>query len=375
MINKNKVVATSLSALLLTTSLSSAQTVVSGNLNIGLTGRSADSKQVSDTLMSKEAQINIRNSGNLNIGGGRYVAGFSLEYDGNDHILNNTIGTGVKGNFNGATHFENNYINLIFGNTLLTFSNDHLKPANQNLIDIVGGPHSVVTVTESAAGAVAGSAAGLEAQRTIAGTVLTGEKLDQKGFGMGGTQTIPNFGALSYFYTVNSEGANAMADTQHAFNTLGTGANSGHSIGFLGNFGVKDLTVHIGYNTQDSDQTVAAVNNELTAQTFGARYKFGNVTVAGDYTKADYNVTGSTMKIKGLGLAYQVDKDMSVGFNHVRGTDTSVAATATEKVTGLTLGYSLGPVALTVTGGKVDSAGGLPGRDGKAIGASLGVTF
>ena len=369
MINKNKVVATSLSALLLTTSLSSAQTVVSGNLNIGISARSADSKMVSDTIMSKEAQINIRNSGNLNFGGGRYVAGFSLEYDGNDHTTANTA------NLNGGTHFENNYIDLIFGNTLLTVSNDHLKPANQSLTDIIGGPHNVVTITGSAAGTTSGSGTATAAVRTIADTILTGEKFDNKGFGVGGTQTFPNFGAVSYFYTVNSDGSNAMNDTQNAYNTVGNGANSGHSVGFLGNFGIKDLTVHAGYNVQESHQTLAALNNDITLTTFGVRYKMGNFTVAGDLTEIDYNITASAYKLKGLGLAYQINKDVAVGFNHIRSTDSRAAADSTEKVTGLSLGYSLGPVALTLTGGRVQNANADAGRDGKAVGATLGVTF
>lgn len=381
MINKNKVVATSLSALLLTTSLSSAQTVVSGNLNIGISSRSADSKTVSDTIMSKEAQINIRNSGNLNFGGGKYVAGFSLEYDGNDHIAGLSTGTTttangtVVGNLNGATHFENNYIDLIFGNTLLTVSNDHLKPANQSLTDIIGGPHNVVTITGSAAGSTAGSGTATAAVRSIADTILTGEKYDNKGFGVGGTQTFPNFGAVSYFYTVNSDGSNAMNDTQNAFNTLGSGANSGHSVGFLGNFGIKDLTVHAGYNVQESPQTLAGVNNDITLTTFGVRYKMGNFTVAGDLTEVDYNITANAYKLKGLGLAYQIDKDIAVGFNHIRSTDSASTADATEKVTGLSVGYSLGPVALTLTGGRVQNANAQSGRDGKAVGATLGVTF
>jgi len=378
MINKNKVVATSLSALLLTTSLSSAQTVVSGNLNIGISARSADARAVSDTIMSKEAQINIRNSGNLNVGGGRYVAGFSLEYDGNDHITgengrSTTAAAGtVMGNLNGGTHFENNYINLIFGNTLISVSNDHLKPANQNLTDIIGGPHNVVTITGSTAGTTATSS---EAVRSIADTVLTGEKFDNKGFGVGGTQTLPNFGAISYFYTVNADGSNAMNDTQNAFNTLGSGGNSAHSVGFLGNFGIKDLTVHAGYNEQQSAQTLAGLNNDVTLTTFGVRYKMGSFTVAGDVTDVDYNAQAHNYKLKGLGLAYQVDKDMAIGFQHIRSEDSVVTRPQTEKVTGLSLGYSLGPVALTLTGGRVTNANGVATADGKAVGATLGVTF
>lgn len=378
MINKSKVVATSLSALLLTTSLSSAQTVVSGNLNIGISARSSDAKAVSDTLMSKEAQINIRNSGNLNVGGGKYVAGFSLEYDGNDHIAGDngkstTAAAGtVVGNLNGATHFENNYIDLIFGNTLISISNDHLKPANQNLTDIIGGPHNVVTITGSAAGTTTTST---EAVRTIADTILTGEKYDNKGFGIGGTQTFPNFGAVSYFYTVNADGSNAMNDTQNAFNTLGGGGNSAHSIGFLGNFGVKGLTVHAAYNEQQSPQTLAALNNDQTLTTFGVKYTMGSITVAGDLTDVDYNATAHNYKLKGLGLAYQVDKDIAIGFQHIRSKDSVVTRPETEKVTGLSLGYSLGPVALTLTGGRVQNANGVATQDGKAVGASLGVTF
>ncbi len=46
-----------------------------------------------------------------------------------------------------------------------------------------------------------------------------------------------------------------------------------------------------------------------------------------------------------------------------------------EKVKGINIGYSLGPVLLQTVAGKIENAGNTAGQDGKAIQFTLGATF
>jgi len=364
-----KIVTTCVAGLLASTALSSAQTVVSGNLNIGLKSTSSDSKVASNTSMTKESQINLRNTGKLNVGGGSYVAGFSIELDGND---NTVTAQGGLNDIAGA-HFENNYIDLIFGNTLLTFSADHIQPTNVNLTNILGGPHNVVTTTESIG---AKSNATTTPARSLAGNTLTGEKGDADGFGMGFVQTMPGLGAFSAMYHPKA-GSQILPDTGHTFVSTGSAGKSSYSVGFRGGFGVKGLDTHFGYNNQDAaNPGLTTSNSDVTFKTFGVRYTAGQITVAGDLTRSTANITGNKDDVKALGLAYAVDKDLTVGLNYVKSERSNTSSVLEgEKIYGLAVGYSLGPVALHITAGNIKSAGGVAGNDGQSVQASLGVAF
>jgi len=62
-----------------------AQTKIDGTLVIGYKTISFDqaaSKQTGTRGLGREAQLNVSNSGNLNVGGLKYAAGFALEFDG-----------------------------------------------------------------------------------------------------------------------------------------------------------------------------------------------------------------------------------------------------------------------------------------------------
>jgi len=358
--NIKKVAFASTAALLLTSSLVSAQTTVGGNMRIGLKASSAAGKAASDTNITKETQINIANRGNLNFGGGTYAAGFSLEYDGNEAT------------FDAVQHFEGNYINFIFGNTTFHAGSDFLKPTAVNLAEIVGGPQTIY-MTASGIGAVAST--GTSGVATIADTVITGEKGDNGGFGVGIIQNLPKIGVVSGKYIPNRTNGIAHSDTANA-TLAGGGANSMYSVGFRLNQAVKNFDAHIGYNVQDTATPgQAAVAQDITNLTYGVKYQMGQIIVAAERTEQQYNSTGSDRVVNGFGLGYVVNKDLTVSYGLYRAKDSLATAVATEKTQGITIGQSLGPVGLTITAAKIDDASGIVGTDGKAVHVQLGVAF
>jgi len=362
----NKVAISSLAALMLTTSLANSQTTISGDMRIGMKATSSDNKGGSDTRFAKETQINLANAGNLNFGGGKYVAGFSLEYDGNDTAFAN------------GQHIENTYIDMLFGNTMVTFGNDHFKPANVLMSEIIAGSTGVFAIVNEV-GRV-GTSTTAKGDQSIIRTVYDGEKGDGAGFGIGLRQTMPNVGAFSINYIPNRGNDSVMNDTgalntTAASTTFPNDPNSQISLGFRGNFGVKNLDLHVGYNQRESDTPgESALAAKVTNTTVGIGYKFGNLAVGLDATDNQYNATGSEYKVRTLGLAYAVDKDLTVQYNYGTGED-SRAATVKEKVHGVTVAQSLGPVALLISAAKINNANGTAANDGKAIMANLGVRF
>jgi hypothetical protein len=383
-----KIALATASALLITTAFSNAQTTVGGNMRIGLKSTSADlgGGLGSNSRMVKETQINIANKGKLNIGGLEYAAGFSVEFDGND--LNRAAGAsstvctvptsttactttsvvnGSAVSF-GKAHYENNYIDIINPSTktTFTFSADHLKPSDVQLSDIVGTPARLDHVLNHAAASAAGA--------SIASKYT--DKMDDKGstegFGIGLIQDL-GIGKFSIIYQPDaSENFSALADTGGAMNdALSSTSNSLMDMSFRGDLGVKGLDVLVSRNKQEGTGT----DRDIKFHSEGIRYTMGAITGAYQQSKGDYGTTANqTAKSKEYGLAYTVTPTLSVGAVMIKTKDDS-AAGIEEKITGLQIGYNLGPVSLSTVVGKIDDAGNTAGADAKAIQVTLGTTF
>jgi len=355
----SKIALASATALLLTTALSNAQTTVGGNMRVGLKATSSDFGKGSNSLMTKETQINIANKGKLNVGGLDYAAGFSLELDGSD------------ANADSAGHYENNYINIINASsgTTLHFGSDHVKPTDVQLSDIVLGAVRIDHVARGAASDSSGVAVYATSHSTISG------KGEQEAFGIGLIQDVGKLGQIRAIYSPDpSASASAQDDTATKIN--GVKGNAIKSYAFSGSLGLPGLTVL--YGKLDQADNIAEKGFEI--DTYGAKYTMGQFTAA--YQKADGTVNSTGMKAdsKEYGLAYTATKDLTIGVAQIKtklsGSATSgFAFTSNEKITGINIGYSLGPVALQVLASKIDDAAGVAGQDGKDVHLSLGTTF
>ena len=380
-----KIALATASALLITTAFSNAQTTVGGNMRIGLKSSSSDASLGSNSRMVKETQINIANKGKLNFGGLEYAAGFSVEFDGND--LNRKQGTsqdvstasgtatGMGSVVNGSAvsfgkaHYENNYIDIISPSTktTFTFSADHLKPSDVQLSDIVGGPARVDHVLNHTASSGAAGA-------SIASKYT--DKMDDKGstegFGIGLIQDL-GIGKLSFIYQPDaSENFSALGDTGGSMtDALSSTSNSFKDISFRGDLGVKGLDVLVSRNVQEGTGSA----RDIKFHSEGVRYTMGAITGAYQQSKGEYDTAANkNAKSKEYGLAYTVTPTLSVGAVLIKTKDDS-AVGIEEKITGLSIGYNLGPVFLSTVVGKIDDAGNTAGADAKAIQISLGTTF
>jgi hypothetical protein len=114
-----------------------------------------------------------------------------------------------------------------------------------------------------------------------------------------------------------------------------------------------------------------------------ASYNFGQFTVAAERAEVQAN-TGIETKSMSYGIAYAISKDTSIGYN-LTTTDSNArlgdnaSSTATrdqdEKIHGLSVAHSLGPVSVALAYGKVDSLNGVANNDGEAIVFRTNVNF
>jgi hypothetical protein len=348
----------SLSLIGLAATQASAQTTVSGNMAISFGAVSADVGTVAGNSyqgFGRETQLNIANKGKLNVGDLSYAAGFSLEFDGAD--TNNSDQTQ-----------ENMYIDFISGNTTITVGSDHIQNTDINSTNFVG----IGYIRPDGIGNVDGT---YPAHNSPYGFN-----------GVGITQTIPSFGAVSFYYAPNSTSI-AGNDILNSFKStqVEAGNNSMSELLFRGDLGVKGLNVILGRQFNDApDAQTATTFKDKDGTHYSASYNFGKLT-AGVERKtqegSDTNgaATNSEKRTgKSAGLAYAVTKDLSLGLTYAEGkTDagTTAAPRPDEIVKIIALGYNLGPVAVQAQYKDVENASSVAAHDGAIFAVRLSTAF
>jgi len=373
------------SLVLLSAGISNAQTAVTGNLAMSYKATSSDlstaaGKTANSRAFGKESQINLTHTNKLSNGMG-LVAGFSLEFDGSDAApVNVSSATNAGNSLRGVTN-ENTFIDIIAGNTTITFGADHMQNPDNTVTNLVG----VADPDDIISGVAGGTTTLYSAAKNSA----------YQAYQFGITQTTP-IGKFSFGYAPDSTTGQANSDTQgygttNAINNYDVD-ESRMEIGFVGNLGVKDLTVQAFYNKEDnagrrSRDTVAPTSSDLKGKMLAARYNLGTVALA--YERGETtSLTNIENKSNSYGISYAVDKEITVGVNYTKtSTDRTAAktaigatsdlavATADEKIKSVSVGYNLGPIVVGLSYGEVEGYNGTAGIDGKAVRLDTNVKF
>ena len=361
---KNMLTRTALvsSVMLSVVSAASAQTTVSGNLAIVHKNISSDhATGRAYQFFGKEAQINIASKGTLSNGLG-YAAGFSLEFDGAD--ANETVYR--AGVMQGATN-ENTYIDFIAGNTTVTFGADHIQNPDFSMANLIG----VIDIDDAVSGVTNASKVGKATSFT------TTKNSAYQAYGVGVVQTIPSVGKLSINYNPDRNTGLANGDTMSINSTTNTSSlydigNSAYEIGFVGDLGVKGLTVAAFMNKSDSG---IAATSDLEGRMYAAKYNMGQITVA-----AERGITESAaipsikLTSDSYAIAYAVTPALSVGLTYAK-TDTSTAAAPDETIKQISVGYNLGAITVGASYAKVSDIKNTAGADGDTLVARASLNF
>jgi hypothetical protein len=342
-----------------------AQTTITGELRISGTMLNAEKGFASTSGtsnssygMGSEQQINIQTKGKLNLGGLDYAAGFSIENDGDQAT---TI-------FN-----ENTFIDLTNASsgTTLSLSRDHIQRSDTDFAatNLVGFSANELSQT------------GTTTNQSTRFKQNIGAAPGQS-FGAALLQKTP-VGTFSYNYVPNNGGVTSGALSTTSGDTAGTSGSeavsanttSAYEYGFLGDLGVKGLTVHYFKNANDGHVTAAnAIKAE--AKNYGVKYNFGQVTVGANKKKHQAETTQTAFDSTAVGtgnaeitetayaVAYAVNKDVTVGLLYAKAEQDKLVSSADQKVKAINIGYALGPVDLAVGYAKNTDLGGIVGNDG-----------
>ena len=313
-----------------------------------------------------EQQINIQTKGKLNLGGLDYAAGFSLENDGEQQT---TV-------FN-----ENVYMDLINASsgTTISFSRDHIQRSDSDFsaTNLVGFNQAELSAKGSSTNAST-TYGGSHFVSTIGagpGQSMGAAILQKTPIGTFSYLYVPNNGA-STVVTTTTDGVVALANSEYV-NENTTGA---YEVGFVGDLGVKGLTAHY-FQNKNSDFVTSTNTVEAKGKNYGAKYNFGQFTVAANKKEHQAESTARNSAATSVGeitekafaAAYAVNKDLSVGLLYATaerpGTTVSGTAvqnaTGTQKLKAINIGYNLGPVALSAAYATNDDVQGVAGADDK----------
>jgi hypothetical protein len=360
---KNMLTRTALvsSVMLSAVSAASAQTTVSGNLAIvhkNITSDIAAGRNYQ--FFGKEAQINLASKGTLSNGLG-YAAGFSLEFDGAD--VNETAYRAAT--LQGATN-ENTYIDFIAGNTTVTFGADHIQNPDFSMANLIG----VIDIDDAVSGVTNASKVGLATSFT------TTKNSAYQAYGVGVVQTIPSVGKLSLNFNPDRTTGLANGDTMsisttNASSLYDTG-NSAYEIGFVGDLGVKGLTVATFINKSDSG---IAGFSDLEGKMYAAKYNMGQITVAAERGITE-SAAATSVKLTSdaYAIAYAVTPALSVGLSYAK-TDTSTAGLPDETIKQISVGYNLGAITVGASYAKVQDIANTASIDGETLVARASLNF
>jgi hypothetical protein len=356
---KKLLLSTALTGVLITTS-AIAQTTVTGNMTVGLRSTSEKGALGVNATSSKrgmlaETQLNVQNKGKLN-NGMDYAAGFALEFDANETTsTGSTHGRSVQN--------ENTFIDLISGNTTVSFSIDHMNDFDRSMASRVG-EH----------GAATGAAGGM----TGATMLLTDPIATSSAYGAHVRQAFPGIGQITLAYVPTATCSSTDAAGCGGADTTVVEGNEGSAYSALlelPNIGIKGLNFEAGMVEQQKKVgSTTSPNRDAKFTTIGANYTTG--PVAFGYNKKEFENGTATPEKKDqddFGITYTAG-NLSYGVLYQK-VDSNISTKSDEKYKAIALGYNLGPVAAMLNVGKHDNLAGSAGQDADSITLKLRTSF
>ena len=293
--NKKLLLSTALVSGMITGSSAIAQTTVSGSLDLHYRAHKNSVAMQSNEGMGRETQLNIANKGKLN-NGWDYLAGFSLEFDGNQR--NPVSGTQT------ADAYKTPAITVAGSNVTAAVSTAGSCVAIPTITASNAAPSSDATEANSIsneniyidfinAGSGTTITVGVDHIQNITGTVVPqvmGNTIDNVAVGMGGKatntmganpkesigfgiiQAVPTAGLTASAWYAPNNGDYGVTDQGSANGSVSGIRNSAYELGLTGAdvAGVKGLSLRYFYNKEDSSSVGIA---DIKGKSYGLNEK------------------------------------------------------------------------------------------------------
>jgi len=121
--------------------------------------------------------------------------------------------------------------------------------------------------------------------------------------------------------------------------------------------GITGLSVDAGYSKIDQDQAVGNYNDDKTEETFALTYAMGGFTVGYQWSEEDLGLSTGASKYEntGYGITFQVNDDLSIGYNNYESEQTNTT-NVTAEASSFQVAYSMGGASIRLAQASVDNA-------------------
>jgi hypothetical protein len=120
--------------------------------------------------------------------------------------------------------------------------------------------------------------------------------------------------------------------------------------------GMAGLTVSGGYSETAQDNNSATISGDVEETTLAVTYAAGGFTVGYQWSEEDLGTSSGAKEYTndGYGITFNINDDLSVGYNHYESEQTNSTNVTTE-ATSLQLAYSMGGASIRLARGDVDN--------------------
>jgi len=160
-------------------------------------------------------------------------------------------------------------------------------------------------------------------------------------------------------YSPNVAGSNA-GDKASAAGAASDPTGSGYDITLSATdaiLGMPGLTLDIGMSKTEQDHTgLAGYDDDISEETFAITYAAGGFTVGYQWSEEDLGRSASEQQYEndGYGVTFNINDDLSIGWNHYESVQTSTTNVTTE-ATSVQVAYSVGGASIRLARADVDN--------------------
>ena len=304
-------------------------------------------------LCGSLAAISAAKAGDLSVTGGVDMSWISLE----DQTTGNPIGMGSNLTFSGSGELDNGW-----GVALSVAMTNADVYSNTNVVVTVPA-FGDIRIDQGTSGT------GIDRIDDVTPTVWEeaygwglGSGIDTVSGGSAGStieytpNMLPDGLTARIAYTPDAGGSNAG---DKASSVTYTAAESGLDLTLSATsdlHGVDGLTLHVGTAEVAQDANVSGYDGDRKEDTFAIIYAVGGFTVGYQWSEEDLGRSTDPKEYanEGYGITFNVNDDLSIGYNHYESEQTN-ATNVTTEATSVQIAYSMGGASIRLVDGTVDN--------------------
>jgi outer membrane protein OmpU len=301
-------------------------------------------------LCGSLAAVSAANAGDLAVTGGVDMTWLSMD----DEITGNPIGIGSNVSFSGSGELDNGWgvaLSIAYTNKA-AYSSTNVTvtvPSMGDLIITQGGTGTGIDRMDDVTPNVW--------EEAYASGLSTGIQTVNGASGGAGFEFTPNMlpdgltGRIAYTPDISGSSNNDKASSGQS-----TSQGSAYDVTLVATdaiTGMSGLTLGAGYGKTKS---VTSANSDLKDETYYATYAVGGFTLGYQISEADLGTSANEQKYEndGYGITFNVNDDLSVGYNHYESKQTSTT-NVTAEASSIQVAYSAGGASVRIMRATADN--------------------